>query len=136
MVIWVLIRDFRLKDIDEIVEVLKLNNQYGFPEVDGPESMKRVKACSAVVFLVCEIDGKVVGVARGNYDGSRAIIHQLSVHPKCQRRDIGTALVKEIVKRFKRMGAPTVSATVTDQSLPFWQKVGFRKTKIFLVGNW
>jgi N-acetylglutamate synthase-like GNAT family acetyltransferase len=132
----VLIRDFQLTDRDEIVEILKLNNQYGFPEVDGPEAMKRVKACSAAVFLVCEIDGRVVGVVRGNYDGSRAIVHQLSVHPAYQRRGIGTALVKEIVKRFRQMGAPTVSATVTEESLPFWQKVGFRKTKVFLVGNW
>jgi len=136
LVIWVLIRDFQLTDRDEIVEILKLNNQYGFPEVDGPEAMKRVKACSVAVFLVCEIDGRVVGVVRGNYDGSRAIVHQLSVHPAYQRQDIGTALVKEIVKRFRQMGAPTVSATVTEESLPFWQKVGFRKTKAFLVGNW
>jgi N-acetylglutamate synthase-like GNAT family acetyltransferase len=132
----VLIRDFQLTDRDEIVEILKLNNQYGFPEVDGPEAMKRVKACSAAVFLVCEIDGRVVGVVRGNYDGSRAIVHQLSVHPAYQRRGIGTALVKEIVKRFRQMGAPTVSATVTEESLPFWQKVGFRKTKVLLAGNW
>ena len=131
-----LIRDFQLTDRDEIVEILKLNNQYGFPEVDGPEAMKRVKACSAAVFLVCEIDGRVVGVVRGNYDGSRAIIHQLSVHPAYQKQGIGTALVKEIVKRFRQMGAPTVSATVTEESLPFWQKVGFRKTKVLLAGNW
>ena len=131
-----LIRGFQLADIDEIVEILKLNSQYSFPEVDGPEAMKRVKACSAAVFLVCEIEGKAVGVVRGNYDGSRAIIHQLSVHPAHQRQGIGTVLVKEIVKRFKQMGAPTVSATITEGSLPFWQKVGFRKTKAFLVGNW
>jgi len=136
LVIWVLIRDFQLTDRDEIVEILKLNNQYGFPEVDGPEAMKRVKACSAAVFLVFEIDSKVVGVIRGNYDGSRAIIHQLSVHPAYQRRGIGTALAREIVKRFQQMGAPTVSATVTERSLPFWQKVGFRKTNVLLVGNW
>jgi len=131
-----LIRDFQLNDRDEIVEILKLNNQYGFPEVDGPEAMKRVKACSAAVFLVCEIDGRVVGVVRGNYDGSRAMVHQLSVHPAYQKQGIGTALVKEIVKRFRQMGAPTVSATVTEESLPFWQKVGFRKTKVLLAGNW
>lgn len=130
------IRDFELDDAGDVVEIQKLNNQYGFPAVDGPEAMKRVKACSAAVFLVCEVNGKVVGVVRGNYDGSRAIIHQLSVHPKYQRRGIGAALVKEIMKRFEERGAPTVSATVTDQSLGFWQKVGFRKTKVFLVGNW
>jgi len=131
-----LIRDFELNDADEVVEILRLNNQYGFPNVDGPEAMKRVKACSATIFLVCEMAGRVVGVVRGNYDGSRAIIHQLSVNPKYQRHGIGTALVKEIVKRFQERGAPTVSATVTDESLGFWQRMGFRKTKAFLVGNW
>lgn len=130
------IRDFELEDAGEVVEILKLNNQYGFPEVDGPEAMKRVKVCSAAIFLVCDIGDKVVGVVRGNYDGSRAIIHQLSVHPQYKRRGIGTALVQEIVKKFRERGAPTVSATVTDESLEFWQKIGFKKTKAFLVGNW
>ena len=131
-----LIRDLQLADVDGVVEILRLNKQYGFPEVDGPEAMKRVRACTAAVFLVCEVGDEVVGVVRGNYDGSRAIIHQLSVHPAHQRRGIGTALVREIVKRFQQMGAPTVSATITEESLPFWQKVGFRKTRAFLVGNW
>jgi len=131
-----LIRDLQLADVDGVVEILRLNKQYGFPEVDGPEAMGRVRACTAAVFLVCEVGDEVVGVVRGNYDGSRAIIHQLSVHPAHQRRGIGTALVREIVKRFQQMGAPTVSATITEESLPFWQKVGFRKTRAFLVGNW
>jgi N-acetylglutamate synthase-like GNAT family acetyltransferase len=132
----VLIRDFQLADTDKIVEILKLNNQYGFPEVDGSGAMKRVKACTVAVFLVCEIDGRVIGVVRGNYDGSRAIIHQLSVHSAYQRQGLGTALVREIVTRFQQMGAPTVSAMVTERSLPFWQSVGFRKTNVLLVGNW
>lgn len=132
----VTIRDFRLEDTDEIIEILRLNNQYGFPEVDGPDAMKRVKDCSAAIFLVCEANGKIVGCIRGTYDGSRAIVHQLSVHPSRQKRGIGTALVEEIVRRFIERGAPTVSATVTDDSLGFWQKAGFKKTRAFLVGNW
>ena len=131
-----LIRDFQLGDVDAIVEALRLNGQYAFPEVDGPEAMRRVKACSAAVFLVCEVEGRVVGVVRGNYDGSRAIIHQLSVHPAYQKRGLGAALVGEIVKRFREKGAPTVSAMVYEKSLPFWEKVGFRRTEVFLVGNW
>ena len=136
MAIELLTRDFQLADTNEIVEILKLNKQYGFPEVDGPEAMRRVKACAAAVFLVCEIEGRVVAVVRGNYDGSRAMIHQLSVHSAYQRRGIGTALVEGIVERFRRMGATTISATVIEESLPFWQKVGFGKTNVFLVGNW
>jgi len=75
-----LIRDFQPTDVDKIVEILKLNKQYSFPEIDGPEAMKRVRRCRAAIFLVCEIDGNVVGVVRGNCDGSKAIIHQLSIH--------------------------------------------------------
>jgi len=130
------IRDLQSRDVDEIVEILRLNGQYGFPEVDGPEAMRRVRECGAAVFLVCELGEKVVGTVRGDYDGSRAIIHQISVHPEYQRRGVGTALVREIVKRFQQRGAPTVSATVTDESLQFWQRVGFKRTKAFLVGNW
>jgi ribosomal protein S18 acetylase RimI-like enzyme len=131
-----LVRNFEERDIDEIVKILKLNEQYGHPEVDGPEAMKRVKAYEAAIFLVCEVNGKVVGLVRGVYDGSRALIHQLSVHPAYQNQGIGTALVKEIIERFEEKGALTVSATITEKSLGFWQKVGFRKTKAFLVGNW
>jgi ribosomal-protein-alanine N-acetyltransferase len=131
-----MIRNFELRDTNEIVEILKLNGQYSFPDVDGPEAMRRVKKFNAAQFLVCELEGKVVGVVRGNYDGSRAMIHQLSVHPAFQRRRVGTALVKEIVRRFQQSGAPTVSATVTERSLPFWQKVGFRRINVFLVANW
>ena len=133
---FVMIRDFDHKDAEAIVEILKMNNQYSFPEVDGPEAMRRVKACSAAIFLVYEKHGKVIGAVRGNYDGSRAIIHELSVHPDYQKQGIGTTLVKEIVKRFREKGAPTVSATVIEESLGFWQKIGFRKTKAFIVGNW
>jgi hypothetical protein len=39
-----LIRDFQLSDVDVVIEVLKLNGQCAFPEVDGPEAMRRVKA--------------------------------------------------------------------------------------------
>jgi len=131
-----LLRDFQIGDVDVIVEILRLNSQYAFPEVDGPEAMRRVKACSATAFLVCEMDGRVVGIVRGNYDGSRAIIHQLSVHPAYQGRGIGAALAGEIVERFRKKGAPTVSAMVHEKSLGFWEKVGFRRTEVFLVGNW
>lgn len=130
------IRNFRVKDIPAIVEILKLNNQYSHPEVDGPEAMKRVKECEAAVFLVAEIDRRVVGLCRGVYDGSRALIHQLSVHPNHQRKGVGKALVTEIVERFRERGAHTVSATITKKSLGFWKKGGFRKIGVLLVGNW
>jgi len=127
------VRKFRVSDIENLVEILKLNNQYACPEVDGPDAMKRIRLCEAAVFLVCEINGRAVGLIRGVYDGSRALIHQLSVHPKYQRKGIGRALVMAIAEEFRKKGAPSVSATVTERSPEFWKKVGFENVQVFLV---
>jgi N-acetylglutamate synthase-like GNAT family acetyltransferase len=130
------IREAKLSDINTIVKILKINNQFGFTEVDGSEAMQRVISCKAAVFLVYEINRKIVGIIRGVYDGSRALIHQLSVHPTYQKQGIGTSLVMHIISKFQQLGALTVSATITQRSALFWYRIGFKKTEAFLVGNW
>ena len=130
------IREARSSDINTIVKIIKLNNQFSFTEVDGSEAMQRVINCKAAIFLVYEINREVVGIIRGVYDGSRALIHQLSVHPTYQKRGIGTSLVMHIISKFQQLGALTVSATITERSAPFWYHIGFKKTEAFLVGNW
>ncbi len=122
-----LIRDFDLKDCDRIVEILKANQQYGHPEMDGPEAMKRVAECKAAEFLVAEEDGQVVGMIRGVFDGSRAIIYIASVHPDYQRRGIGRALVRAIAERFKARGAQNLSVVIPGEA-GFWAKLHFRQT--------
>lgn len=129
------VRNFKLVDTDDIIKILKLNNQFDFPEVDGPDAMKRVYECISTIFLVYESSSNVIGFIRGSYDGSRAMIHQLSIQPEFQKRGIGSELIKEIVKKFNERGADTISATITEQSYDFWKKNGFDKLGVFLVGN-
>ena len=121
------IRDFVPSDAPRLVEILKANQQYGHPELDGPEAMIRVHQCEAAEFLVAEEDFKVVGFIRGVYDGSRAIIHIASVDPEYQGRGIGRALVYAIAKRFKDRGAASLAVTVPGET-GFWKKMGFRQT--------
>ena len=122
-----LIRDFVPADCDQLVEVLKANLQFGHPEMDGPEAMLRVCDCDAAEFLVAEEDGRAVGLIRGVFDGSRAIVHVISVHPDYQRHGIGTVLVSEIAKRFKAKGANNLSV-VAAGNLELLKKLGFKQT--------
>jgi ribosomal protein S18 acetylase RimI-like enzyme len=123
-----LIRDFQSKDCAALVEILKANLQYGDPLTEGPEAMLRVQKCPAAVFLVAEEDGAPVGMSRGVYDGSKALIHIVSVHPSFQRRGIGGALVRATARRFREMGATSISVTVPGDNLEFWKKLSFRLT--------
>ena len=86
--------------------------------MDGPEAMLRVASCTAAVFLVAESGGKTSGLIRAVYDGSRALIHQLSVHPDYQNEGVGNRLIEHAVDCLIKRGAPSVSVTVNDQE--FW----------------
>ena len=121
------IRSFQPQDVDALVGILKANQQYGHPQIDGPEAMLRVHECTAAEFLVA-VEGEVaVGMIRGAYDGSRAIIYLASVHPDYQRQGIGRALVLEIADRFRKRGANSISVIVPGDTA-FWKKMRFRQT--------
>jgi ribosomal protein S18 acetylase RimI-like enzyme len=127
------IRPFRDEDSAALVEILRVNGQYDYPDVEGPDAMKRVSRCGAAVFLVAVVNGVVRGLVRGVYDGSRAMIHLLSVHPEFQDGGIGAALVDAAWEELKTRGATGISATVGENSFGFWQRQGFRRLPIFLV---
>jgi ribosomal protein S18 acetylase RimI-like enzyme len=121
------IRNFQPQDVDALVDILKANQQYGHPQIDGPEAMLRVHECTAAEFLVAEEGEVAVGMVRGAYDGSRAIIYLASVHPEYQRQGIGRALVLEIADRFKKRGADSIAVIVPGDTA-FWKKMHFRQT--------
>lgn len=121
------IRDFRAEDVGVLVDILKANQQYSHPESDGPAAMLRVQACQAAEFLVAEKEGQVVGMIRGTYDGSRAVIYLASVHPDHQRGGIGRELVRTVARRFKERGAESIAVIVPGDA-GFWKKMNFRQT--------
>jgi ribosomal protein S18 acetylase RimI-like enzyme len=121
------IRDFRVDDVNSLVDILKANQQYSHPEIDGPDAMLRVHECVAAEFLVAETGGKVVGMIRGTYDGSRAIIYLASVHRDHQRQGIGRALVTELARRFRDRGAASIAVIVPGDA-GFWKRMSFRQT--------
>ena len=127
------IRDFRPEDAEALENLLIAVGGLAHPEIDGREAMLRVHACPAAVFLAAEEDGRPVGLVRGVYDGSRALIHLLAVHPDYQGRGIGTALVREIARRFKARGAPTLGVTAAERTVGFWERLAFRSSARCMV---
>lgn len=129
----VCIRPFAEGDCHSLVDVLQRNGQYGSPEIGGPAAMRRVATCDAAVFLVAEVDGQARGLIRAVYDGSRALIHLLSVHPDAQHRGIGRNLVAAVEAELQRRGAPSVSVTVSENSAAFWERNGFSRLPVQLM---
>lgn len=127
------IRKYEKSDSQHIVKILKLNKQYDYPDIEGPEAMNRVAKCDAAISLVAEIDNRSVGYIKAIYDGSRALIHLLSVHPDYQNMDVGSALLSYMEDELKKRGSPGIAVSVTDESTGYWEKKGFKRTPVFFM---
>jgi len=127
------IRKFKKSDVEALVTILKLNKQYAYPSVEGPEAMQKVSRCQSALFLVAEEADCPVGFIKAVYDGSRALIHLLSVQPAFQRKGIGSKLLDATISGLRERGAPSISVTVTEGSAGFWERKAFKKLPVFLM---
>ena len=73
--------------------------------------------------------GKILGVVLGSHDERRGWINRLAVLPEYQKSGIGGILVRELEKRFDRLGLLLVAVQVDKGnrgSLRFFKGCGFR----------
>jgi len=127
------VREAMPADFERLEKILSQNEMLNYPEIDGKEAMQRVYERMDRYFLVAEIDGRVVGVIRGCYDGSRALIHQMAVDKKYQEQGVGKRMMYEIASRFKSDGAPSISVTATENSKSYYDSLNFSDLPITLM---
>ncbi len=127
------IREFKLSDAECLVEILRLNGQYSRADVEGPDAMERFAQHDITLFLVAEEAGRPTGLLRAVYDGSRAMVHLLSIHPEFRGKGVGSDLLSAAQTELRRRGAPGLSVTVTEESAGFWERHGFSRLPVFLM---
>ena len=71
---------------------------------DGPEEIQKKLERDPDLFLVAEIEGRLVGTVIGGYDGRRGLIYHLAVSPEQRRSGLGSTLMDEIENRLRAKG--------------------------------
>ena len=133
------IRNAHPDDFDRLEQILLENDMLSSPEVDGKQAMQRIYERMGEYFLVAENqrystkESKVIGMIRGCYDGSRAVIHQLSINREYQKKGAGKNLINALLKRFIQDSAVSVSVTSSRGSESYYNQLGFTDVKINLM---
>jgi len=90
------------------------------------------------LFLVGELDGRIVAGAMVGYEGHRGWINYLAVCPEHRRRGLGRRMVEEAQRRLREMGCPKINVQVRTSNakvLLFYERLGFRRDEAVSLGK-
>lgn len=95
---------------------------------DAGGDVERVLAHDPSLFLVAEIDGRVVGTLLGTADGRRGWLQRLAVEPDLRRRGVGRLLVHEVERRLAERDIPQINLLAfarNQAAIAFWRALGY-----------
>jgi len=124
----VTIRDCQPDEADAVV-LLWRQADLNPSVTDTADDLRRAIAGGAVV-LVTEASGRIVGSVIGGFDGWRANLYRLAVHPSHRRRGVARSLVAEAERRLASRGARRFTALVEADragAVAFWEAAGYAR---------
>lgn len=125
----IMIRGCRADEVQAVLHLWQAAD--AIPTVtDTARDLERM--LSRGVVLVAETGGNLVGSVIGVFDGWRANIYRLAVHPSCRRQGIARDLVNELERRLVPDGARRIAAIVHadhPQAVGFWDAQGYTLQK-------
>lgn len=109
-------------------EILPLYAAVGWTAyTDRPETLRRGFARSLLTLAAYE-DGHLQGILRAVGDGETVVfVQDILVYPAQQRRGIGSALLRELLKRFASVRQIELMTDNTPKTLTFYHSMGFQE---------
>jgi ribosomal protein S18 acetylase RimI-like enzyme len=132
-----LIRAFRKGDEDAVVALWQacgLTRPWNDPRKD----IARKLTVQPELFLVGELDGKVVATLMAGYEGHRGWVNYLAVAPEHRRRGFARVLMQEAEERLLALGCPKVNVQVRDsnqEALGLYKSIGYLQDEAVSLGK-
>jgi ribosomal protein S18 acetylase RimI-like enzyme len=126
----VLIREFKYPEDYPAARLLWENAGPGIHlrRSDDPGEIQKKLQRDPDLFLIAEIDDKMVGTVLGGFDGRRGMVYHLAVSDQDRRLGIGELLMDELERRLKSKGCIRCYLLVTvenEDAMHFYKKRGW-----------
>jgi ribosomal protein S18 acetylase RimI-like enzyme len=105
---------------------------------DQPDEIRKKLQRDPDLFLVAEMDGRIIGTVLGGYDGRRGLVYHLAVAVQYRNNGIGALLMEELERRLRDRGCLKCYLLVTpdnDGSIDFYEKRGWERMPLYIYGK-
>lgn len=105
---------------------------------DKPKEIRKKLQRDPDLFLVAEIDGRIIGSVLGGFDGRRGMMYHLAVAHEQRRMGIGEALMDELEQRLRAKGCIRYYLLVTrdnQEAMCFYEARGWQRMDLYAYGK-
>lgn len=132
-----IIRPYRIADEQSVISLWRecdLLRPWNDPHKDITRKLK----IRPDLFLVGELDGRIIATVMAGYDGHRGWLYYLGVLPEQRRGGYGRAIVAEAERLLRREGCPKINLQVRCSNLEvieFYRGLGFAVDDVASMGK-
>ncbi len=130
------IRELTIKDYNRMIEIWENARLPYKPDGrDSRESIKKQMEEFGDLFLGAEVNGKLVGVIIGSWDGRKGWLNRIAVDPAFQGMGIGKMLTAACEEALRERGARIFAMLIEDSnenSLKLAERMGYKVQKNIL----
>ncbi len=109
-------RKFEKKDTDAIIDLWSVCNLI-VPWNNPKKDINRKLSIKDDLFIIGEVNTKIIASAMAGYDGHRGYIYYLAVLPEYQKKGIGTSLLSLVEKKLYKFGCPKINLFVRNTNI-------------------
>ena len=109
-------RKFKKKDTDAIINLWSACNLI-VPWNNPKKDIVRKQSIKDDLFIIGEVNNKIIASAMAGYDGHRGYIYYLAVLPEYQKKGIGTSLLSLVEKKLYKVGCPKINLFVRNTNI-------------------
>jgi ribosomal protein S18 acetylase RimI-like enzyme len=125
---------------DDETAVIALWQRSGLvvPRNDPARDIALKRAWQPDLFLVGELDDRVVASVMAGYEGHRGWINYLAVDPDARRRGFGRLMMSAAEKALRALGCPKINLQVRTSNeavRAFYQRIGYAVDEVISFGK-
>jgi len=131
------VRPYKLQDQDAVIALWRACGLVK-PQNDPFADIAAKLTVQPELFLVGELEGRIVASLMAGFEGHRGWINYLAVEPAHRRTGLGREIMAKAEEKLRALGCPKINLQVrqgNQDAIAFYESLGFVEDEVISLGK-